>query len=357
MWKFTRRNKSKFKTCFSLKSFLLYFQNLQTELSIVRLSLNDESQKSSSHVELLSNFISTTIDLFQLPISLPDSIDNEFLQIYKNEFEQKQENIKQIFDQIEQEKIQLQQRIEDLEFLNEEIKLENDDLRLKSLKYHQDKQSMEKEIGNYRRQIEDFEEQFLELQRESRSMKYDKSQQQPSITSSLVTLHQPDENFDEIIFQCMDHILNQIDGNNQQISKASSTSSLLLATDISTLLHSVGITNCTDEDFSVPLNFESVLRLCMLLIERCRVLQYTLLKNNDISMNSLIDHDYKHDGISFLQNNGSEQCRILIHKQDHMILDTLFERIYTGMNQTISSNDWQILIEKPIDQVGKIISL
>jgi hypothetical protein len=332
----------------------ILFKNLKNELSIVRSSLNDESQNSLTHSQLLSNFISTTLDLFHLPISLPDSIDSEFLKIYKNEFEQKQEHFKRTFDQIQQEKSQLQERIEDLEFYNEELKLETDDLRLKSSKYQHDKQSMEKEIDNYRRQIEDFEEQFFELQRESRSIKYDKSQQQPSLTSSLVTLHHSDENLDEIIFQCMNSILNQIDDNNHLISKASSTSSLLLSSDISTLLHSVGITNYTDEDFSVPLNFESVLRLCMLLIERCRVLQYILLKTNDISMNSLIDNDYQHDCVSLIQNNGFEQCRILIHKQDHIALDTLFQRIYAGMNQTMSSNNGHILIEKPVDQVEKI---
>ncbi len=282
-----------------------------------------------------------------MPISLPDLIDNEFIDIYKNELEQKQEIYKQTFEQLEQEKTHLQQRIEDLEFFNEEIKLEVDDLRLKSKNYQHDKHSMENEIDNYRRQIEDFEEQFLELQRESNQnhyQTYDKCQQHPSITSSLLTLNQIDENFDEISFQCMNSILNKIDDQNQQISKASS---LLLSSDIPTLLHSIGIINSTDEEFSVPLNFESILRLSTLLIERCRVLQYNLLKNNDISLNSLIDNDC----VVFSQNNHFEQCKILIHKQDHIALDTLFERIYTGMNQIINSNDWQIIIEKPINQV------
>ncbi|CAF2893555.1 unnamed protein product [Rotaria sp. Silwood2] len=326
--------------------------NLDNKLSTVHSSFTNESQKSSSHFELLSKFISTTIDLLQLPISLKNINDHEFFQIYKNELEQKQENFKQLFEHIEEEKLHLQQRIEDLEFLNEEIKLEIDDLRLKSINYQQDKQLMEKEIDNYRRQIEDFEEQFLELQRESHCnhlITCEKTSQQ----TSLLTLHQTDENLDETIVQCMDYMLNQIDHQNQHISKASSTSSLLLSSDIPTLLHSIGITNCTDEDFSIPLNFESVLRLCTLLIERCRVLQYILLKNNDISINSSNDNDYYKDCVLFLQNNGYEQCKILIHKHDHIALDTIFERIYTGMNQTIRSNDWQIVIEKPIEQVEK----
>ncbi|CAF3268033.1 unnamed protein product, partial [Rotaria sp. Silwood2] len=81
--------------------------------------------------------------------------------------------------------------------------------------------------------------------------------------------------------------------------------------------------------------------------------QYILLKNNDISINSSNDNDYYKDCVLFLQNNGYEQCKILIHKHDHIALDTIFERIYTGMNQTIRSNDWQIVIEKPIEQVEK----
>ncbi|CAF3589009.1 unnamed protein product [Adineta steineri] len=318
--------------------------NLKNELSVVQSSSSkNESQKCSPDTELLYNFISTTIELFQLPMSLPDTIDNEFLTVYKNEFEQKQENFKQTLDQLEQDKDELQQRLEDLEFLSEEIKLENDDLRIKSSKYQQDKHAQEKEIDNYRRQIEDFEEQFLELQRESHLIEYDnKSQQQQS---SIITHQHFDGNSDEIILQCMNYILKQIDNNNQQLTKASSTSSLLLSSDIPTLLHSIGITNCTDEDFSVPLNFESVLRLCTLLIERCRVLQYILLKNND-----LITNDYDNQYVSFIQNNGNEQYKILIHKHDHVVLDTLFEKIYNGMNQTMNSNDWQIVIEKPIDQ-------
>ncbi|UJR25264.1 hypothetical protein I4U23_006616 [Adineta vaga] len=315
--------------------------NLRNELSIVRLSLSDESQKSSSRSELLVNFISMTNDLFQLPISLPDLIDNEFLHIFKTELEQKQEFYRQTCEQIVQDKARLQERVEDLEFFNEEIKLENDDLRLKISKCHQEKQSKEKEIDNYRRQIEDFEEQFLELQRESLIIQNDQEQQQQ------LSLSQSNENIDEIILQCMNYILHQVDDNQfqSQISKASSTSSLLLLSDIPTLLHSVGITNGIDEDFSVPLNFESVLRLCTLLIERCRVLQYILLKQNDISMNLLVDQS-----IVFAQNNQNEQCRIFLHKQDHFVLDALFERIYTGMNQTMKSNDWQIVIEKSNDQ-------
>lgn len=149
----------------------------------------------------------------------------------------------------------------------------------------------------------------------------------------------------------MNFILNQIDNENQYLTKSSSTTSLLLSSDIPTLLHSIGITNCTDEEFSVPLDFESVIHLCTLLIERCRVLQYILLKNNDISLNSSIDHDFNNDCVLYSHDQNHEQCKIFIHKHDHIALDTLFQRIYNGMNQTINSDDWQIIIEKPIDQV------
>ena len=313
------------------------FKNLENELLVVRSSLNNES-----HSEFLSKLILITNDLFQLSLTLPDEINNEFLNLYKNELEQKHEYYKQTFDNFEQEKQEFQQRIEDLEFFNEEIKLEIDDLRLKSKNFQHEKQLMDNEIHNYRRQIEDFEEQFLELQRETN---------QNSINIYEKSLQQSSDNLNNISFQCINSILNKIDNDNYHISKSSSTSSLLLSSDIPTLLHSVGITNCTDEQFSVPLNFESVLRLCTLLIERCRVLQYILLKNNDNSINSIDENHYDNDCILFTKNIYFEQCKIFIHKQDHLVLDTLFERIYNGMNQNINSDDWVIIIQKTIDQV------
>lgn len=218
---------------------------------------------------------------------------------------------------------------------------------MKSLKHQQDKQYMEKEIDNYRRQVEDFEEQFLELQRESHN-EHISIEKKPPQSSSHTLSQQSEENNST---PSMNSTHNKIDDFDQRISKSSSTSSLLLSSDIPTLLHSIGITNCTDEDFSVPLNFESVLRLCTLLIERCRVLQYILLKNNDVPTTSSVDNDYFKDCVLFLQNNNCEQCKLFIHRQDHIALDTLFERIYCGMNETMQSNDWHIIIEKPIDQV------
>ena len=311
-------------------------EELESQLSIVHSSFINESQKCSSHAELLSQSISSIIDLFQLSLSLPDSIDSEFVEIYRNELEQKQERFKQ-------EKVQLEERIEDLEFFTEEMKLENDDLRSRSKSYEQEKHKSDKEIENYRRQIEDFEEQFLELQRESHHETFDKSQQQPSRNSSQLTLHPLDDHPDEISLQCLNSILDQIDDHTQQISKSSSTTSLLLSSDIPTLLHSIGITNCTDDEFTIPLNFESVLHLCTLLVERCRVLQYTLWKNNP---NPLPD---QHDWISVTQSQQIEQCRISVHRHDHVILDTIFERIYAAMNEKIKSNDWQIILERPMD--------
>ena len=328
------------------EEFQLSFKNLQNELSVTRASLSNGTEQSS----LLPQFISTTNDIFQLPISMPEIVDEAFLNMYRSELEQKQEHFKQTCEQIEQEKAHLQQRIEDMEFFTEEMKLEVDDLRCKSSKHQQDKQALEREIGNYRRQVEDFEEQFLEVQREcgSHPLTLDKSQ---SVTSSLLTLSRSDENIDQISFQCIDAVLNQIDDSNQHISKASSTSSLLLSSDIPTLLHSIGIAHCTDEDFSVPLNFESVLRLCTLLIERCRVLQYILLKNNDISIHLPSGNDYENRTTSTLQRNGYEQCRISAHREEHAFIDTIFERLHAWMNEPVGSSEWQMVITKPIEQV------
>jgi hypothetical protein len=113
-------------------------------------------------------------------------------------------------------------------------------------------------------------------------------------------------------------------------------------TDIPTLLHSVGITNYANEDFSNSLNLKSLLRLCALLIERCKHLQ-----TNDIPLKSSIDKEC----ISIIQNDTDEQCRLLIHRGDHAGLDTFFEHLYSYMNQSADSNDWQISLSKPVDQV------
>ena len=327
-------------------------------MSKLRSSLLNESQKVTedriSQSRLLSQFVSTTNDLLQIPLSLPESIDETFFARYKNELEQKQDQMKQAVEQVEGEKAFLQQRIEDLDFFNEEIKLEVDDLRTKAFKHEQDKHAMKKEIDNYRRQVEDFEEQFFELQQESRqrqTITYDKSQ---SISSSLLTLHQSSENIDETVLQCVDTLLSHVEDQDQHMSKASSTSSLLLSSDIPTLLHSVGITNCADEEFSIPLNFESVLRLSTLLIERCRVLQYILLKNNDMPINALAEPTYERDSVALLQTEGHEQCQVTIQRQGHLGLDTLFERIYTWMNQSIGTDDWHMVLSKPLDQVARL---
>ncbi|CAF5119570.1 unnamed protein product, partial [Rotaria sp. Silwood1] len=46
-----------------------------------------------------------------------------------------------------------------------------------------------------------------------------------------------------------------------------------------------------------------------------------------------------------------EQCRLLIHRQDHPGLDTLFQYLHSWMNQSNDSNDWELCLAKPIDQV------
>ncbi|CAF5162731.1 unnamed protein product, partial [Rotaria magnacalcarata] len=61
--------------------------NLQNQLTFIQASLTNESQKSLSHSELLSKFVSTSIDRLQLPISPSNKFDDEFFQTYKNELD------------------------------------------------------------------------------------------------------------------------------------------------------------------------------------------------------------------------------------------------------------------------------
>ncbi|CAF5098683.1 unnamed protein product, partial [Rotaria sp. Silwood1] len=78
-----------------------------------------------------------------------------------------------------------------------------------------------------------------------------------------------------------------------------------------------------------------------LLIERCEVLQ-----NDNILNNSSINKEL----LSITQNDNYEQCRLLIHRQDHPGLDTLFQYLHSWMNQSNDSNDWELCLAKPIDQ-------
>jgi len=55
--------------------------------------------------------------------------------------------------------------------------------------------------------------------------------------------------------------------------------------------------------------------------------------------------------ISIIKNDNYEQYRLCIHRQDHSGLDTLFQHLYSSINQSNNSNDWQINLAKPIDQV------
>jgi hypothetical protein len=90
--------------------------------------------------------------------------------------------------------------------------------------FDKDQQLMEEELDNYRKQIEKFQQQ-----------------------SSDLSSRQSNENVDEIISQRIDYLLHRDDEQEQHTSKD--------LTDIPTLLHSVGITNYANEDFSNSLYF------------------------------------------------------------------------------------------------------
>ncbi len=214
-----------------------------------------------------------------------------------------------------------QDTIENLGSINEELKLELDHLRSTSSTFDKEKQFMEEQINNFRKQIEDFNLQKVE---------WEKFQQQ----SSEFPIHQSNENFDQIISQRISSLLDQTSERKQHLSEELS--------DIPTLLPTIGITNYTNEDFSNPLNLESLLHLSSLLIERCQLLQ-----NNDRSLHRSTDKEL----VSMIQTDNYEQYQLLIHRQDHSGLDALFEHIYSSMNQLTDSNDWQITLTKPVDKV------
>ena len=163
---------------------------------------------------------------------------------------------------------------------------------------------MQEEINSYRQQIEDFHSQRIE---------FEKLQQQSSI-------HQSNENIDEIISQRIQSLLHRNDEQEHHISNE--------LTDIPTLLRSIGITDHSNKDFSNLLNLENLLRLCSLLVERCKQLQ-----TNETLLKSSIDKER----ISIIQNDDYEQCRLLIHRQDHAGLDSFFEHLFSWMNQSTES--------------------
>jgi seryl-tRNA synthetase len=57
------------------------------------------------------------------------------------------------------------------------------------------------------------------------------------------------------------------------------------------------------------------------------------------------------ENISIIQNDDYEQYRLSIHRQDHSGLDTFFQHLYSSMDVSSDSNEWQISFSKPIDQV------
>ena len=274
-----------------------------------------------------TKILSICKEILRLELNIPNEIDENYFLLFRNELESKQEKSRLAFEQFEEEKNRLQQRLEDSEFFNEEMKLEMDDLRNKSSNY-------QKEIDNYRRQIEDFEEQFLEVQRESRN--HLSTQDKCQSTSSL--LFEIDSSEQE-----NSHL------NSDQrcpIEKISSNSSFILNSDIPKLLHSVGIVNVSDEDFTIPLNFDSVLRLSTLLIERCRILQMILLKQK-----SNIDENFQRESILTETFQDHEQCQIEIHQQEHLGLDAFIEKLYFWSNENVVQKSSRLILSKPFNQV------
>lgn len=299
--------------------FVFQSKNLENELAEIR-------SREKVQSELISQFVKTTVELCQLEMSTSEKFDEKFLRSFQAELELKQETTKQ---SSEVEKNHFQQRIEDLEFFNEEMKLEIDDLRSKIFHFQEEKKEMEREIDNYRRQVEDFEEQFLDVQNQSqnRCLMFDKSQS----TSSLVSM----------------------DDRTEPMAKSCSTSSLINDSDVASLLHSVGIKSSA-EDFIVPLNYESLIRLCTLLLERCQVLQQILLKKNDNPENSFGEENFHGESIFLEKNEDFQMFQIDFRPNEHLGLDKFFQQLDEWTDHNSSRPFCRVSLKKPFDQVKPI---
>ncbi|CAF0925854.1 unnamed protein product [Didymodactylos carnosus] len=400
--------------------------NLKLQLEQTIEQLNIKLKKAD---QLFQKYILSTVDLLDIfhdnsgnkmeLIREPNNVD--IFNLYSSELKRIRQtdilytDLKQSYEQLYMERQQLQQqyddlkpmsleqRIEDLEFFNEELKSElmtiKDDYRMKMNAYGQREQE-------YRRQIEDFEEQFNSLQQEQLQQREQQMIASPSeesrsfSTSSDVlrlestsssTINHSDVS--DIVHDTLQFIVNFVDlseknnsttnnnnnNNNtslQSSTLSSSTSSLLLSCDISTLLHSIGITNFTEELYLS--NYADVLRLCTLLIERCRVLQYALLRRShssdmfSASLESLsIDDQLKSSSLSLFEDSSSslidcssttksgyqEYCAI-IHRHHNKSLDSIFDLLLdwttSSTIDTRSLNEnWKITISRPNSQNEK----
>ena len=211
----------------------------------------------------------------------------------------------------EEEKLQWQQSTDKLQSVNQGLKADVDGLRSNSMAFEEEKQLMQDQINHLRRQIEGFESQKIEVE---------KVQQQPSDSAE----HQNVEQIAALL--------------SEERHRNVSTN----LSDVPALLSSIGISDYQEQDFPRPVNTESLLRLCALLIERCKALQSESISS---------EQSTGKESISITEQDGYEQCRLLIHRHEHSGLDAFFKRLYTTVSQSNDSGDWQINLVKPTHQV------
>jgi hypothetical protein len=55
--------------------------------------------------------------------------------------------------------------------------------------------------------------------------------------------------------------------------------------------------------------------------------------------------------VSIVRDNDYEVYRLSIHRQDHSGLDEFFKYLYSSMDASSDSDQWNISFSKPLDQV------
>ncbi|CAF0908200.1 unnamed protein product, partial [Didymodactylos carnosus] len=391
--------------------------NLKSDLEQTIEQLNEKLKHNDENDQLFQKYILLTIDSLHI---FRDNEENKIkvirephnadvYDLYTSELKRIEEtdilyrNLKQSCEQVNFEHQELQKQFNDMKQRNEELEVSNEELKSELMiikdEYRMTKSDYDQRAQDYRRQIKDFEEQLNSLQQEQQLQQELQQKQQIIITPSEETRRRSSDDLrlqatsysttnsndnEEIVHDILQFIVNFVElleKNNSTItptpisnsSNLSSSASLLLSCDISTLLHSVGITNFTDELYLS--NYEDVLRLCTLLIERCRVLQYALLRRNhssDIFSSSLeslsVNDQFKSSSsVSLLDDPSSslvvcssskesdyEQYYIVINRHHNKSLDAIFDQLLdwtissTDDDHTRSSNEnWKITISRP----------
>ncbi|UJR23640.1 hypothetical protein I4U23_026625 [Adineta vaga] len=315
---------------------------------------NDEKTAPKSKLESMSH--EELVTLVKNQVLLKKKLDSRISELttsnvqlcqaeeeIRNKFEDEQLETKKLRDELNQNKInetKLQQELNKYREASECLQLQNESLK-SSCKYFQDELStVQNDLSNLRSSIGNREEELTNniatsqntienLLNEKHLYEQEKVEMQESMEKLKLELDDLQSKLDTFEREKLQPQPSEI--------PSERIHSLFNNDDVLTLLSSLGINDYKQEDFSQPIDLESLLRLCSSLIERCKSLQ-----NNESSTVK--------ESVSISEDNGYEQCRLLIHRQEHSGLDAVFEYLYSSINQVNDTNDWQINLIKPNDK-------